>query len=148
MSSDIPITPLNHALHQRGLKTTDLERLPSSLKASKSESSPTIVDLLRENGRLREEIAYHQALSTALIGILESTKRARRILDEALLEVDFFLDSTSALNVLKENAISAYNILKEGLKDSSHKIYSSECRLLTFFGIALDETEGRDFNVI
>lgn len=148
MSSDIPITPLDHALHQRGLKNIDLERLPMSLEASKGDSSPTIVDLLRENGRLREEIAYHQELSRALVGVLESTKLARRILDKALLEVGFFLDSTSALANLKEKATCAYKVLKEGLKDSSHKIYISECRLLHFFGITLDETEGRDFSVI
>jgi hypothetical protein len=148
MSSDISITPLNHALRQRGLKTTELERLPILLEASKNDPSPTIVDLLRENGRLREEVAYHQELSRALMGILESTKRARCILDEALLEVGYFLDSTSAVNALKEKATFAYKVLKEGLKESSHKIYASECRLLDFFGITLDETEGRDFSVI
>jgi hypothetical protein len=148
MSSDISITPLDHALHQRGHKTTELERLPMLLEASKSDSSPTIVDLLRENGRLREEVAYHQELSRALMGVLESTKLARCALDEALMEVGFFLDSTSALIALKEKATFAYKILNEGLKESSHKIYASECRLLDFFGITLDETKGRDFNVI
>ncbi|EED21205.1 hypothetical protein TSTA_084360 [Talaromyces stipitatus ATCC 10500] len=148
MSPDIIITPIKHALYQQGHKTTDIERLPSILQESKNEPPPTIVDLLRENGRLRQELAYHQELSTALMDVLESTKLARRILDEALLEMPYFPDAQNALAVLKGKFSSAYSVIKEGLRKSSYKISSSESRLLEFFGITFDDTEGRDFTII
>jgi hypothetical protein len=148
MSSDIVITPIKHTLYQQGHKTTDIERLPIILEASKNEVPPTIIDLLRENGRLRQEVAYHQELSGALMEILESTKVARRILDEALLQIPYLPDAQSTLAVLREKMSIAYGVIKEGFRKSSHRIYSSESRLLEFFGIKLDDTEGRDFDVI
>ena len=65
------ITPLDHRILRAGGSTAATERLPNQLQQAKASRSSNLLkqnlDLVRENGRLRKEIAYHEERGASLL---------------------------------------------------------------------------------
>lgn len=85
---DFDVTPLDHRIAQNGGTTSRLERLPYRLRKFKSENDVElerrIEELTRENGRLREELAFHEGAHRALRSLFVQTKDAYELLRGAL----------------------------------------------------------------
>jgi hypothetical protein len=143
----IELTFLDHVILQHGYLTVNAERLPSVIQEMKNQQL-TSVDLIRENGRLREEIAYHQEAQQIFWMLFEKTKDAQRLLRECLNVIETEPSSQSASDLIAESAATASKVLSTVLKDTSHKLAASESRLLDYFGISLDNTSTLDFTIL
>jgi FtsZ-binding cell division protein ZapB len=87
MSQHSEISSIDHRIHQAGGTTTRLERLPGQLRRSKNDAhrneSQRNIDLLRENGQLRQELAYYQSREKSLIDLFETAVKAQQLLQRA-----------------------------------------------------------------
>jgi hypothetical protein len=65
------VTPLDHRILMAGGVTTGVERLRGQLQQAKHHRQGNLLkqnlDLIRENGRLRKEIAYHEERTKPLL---------------------------------------------------------------------------------
>lgn len=148
MPEDIEITQLDHLIFQNEGTTVNIERLPSQLQAAKSSSPLTYEKLLEENGRLREEVAYHQSALKSFMILFEKSRDAVRILETALRETSYRGGPHRASTFLFQRAHQGFMVLKMGLRDMSEKMTASEQRLLDYFGITLDDTRSKDLEII
>ncbi|GBF62521.1 hypothetical protein TMEN_5067 [Trichophyton mentagrophytes] len=144
-SGDINISPLDHRIYQNGGLTTNIERLPSQLQATKSQLRVTTEEFIRENSRLREELAYYKSIQQALIIILERSKESIRLLQTTLSNVSY---RNEASNAILKASHQVLLLLRDGLRRMSEKVTISEQRLLNYFGIALDDTRNEDIKII
>ena len=144
----IELTFLDHVILQHGYLTVNAERLPSVIQEMKDQQQLTSVDLIRENGRLREEIAYHQEAQQIFWMLFEKTRDAQRLLWECLNAIETEPSDQSASDLIAELAATASKVLSTALKDTSHKLAASESRLLDYFGITLDNTSTLDFTIL
>jgi hypothetical protein len=82
------ITALDLHIAQHGGTTTSIERLPHRLQQSKRQNilnpNQRIEELVKETGRLREEIAFHVETQRALMALFETAKEAFETLREGL----------------------------------------------------------------
>ena len=148
MSEDIRITPLDHLILQNGGVTVNIERLPSHMQAAKCQPPPTLQQLLEENGRLREEIAYYQSALQSFMTLFEQSRESLRILQFALTEISYRGGPHKASAFLFQNSHQAFTVLKTALRKMSDEIATSEQGLLDYFGICLDDTSSKDFEVL
>ncbi|KAL4995403.1 hypothetical protein BDV10DRAFT_203115 [Aspergillus recurvatus] len=120
---DIPEpSPLDHLICQSGHKTVNTERLPSCLRQSKLDPLPTMADLQREIGRLRQEESLYLAaqqheLSNAFILISTTAQKAR-------------------------------GIIQSSLNDVSDKLAACEAQFLLSYNIHVDDTSRNDYSII
>jgi hypothetical protein len=86
------ITPLDHQIFLAGGTTTAIERLPGQLQKAKAARQQSYMklnlELIRENGRLRKEIAYHQSCEKSLRCFLETCLELSTHLQQAMETVD------------------------------------------------------------
>ena len=65
------VSPLDHRILLAGKTTTRVERFRSQLEQAKQSRQSNLMkqnlDLIRENGRLRKEIAYHEERTKPLL---------------------------------------------------------------------------------
>jgi len=84
----VHITPLDYHIAQHGGLTASIERLPHLLQNAKSktttDTNQRLEELVRENGRLREEIAFHQDTQRALMSSYTASVEAFETLKESL----------------------------------------------------------------
>ena len=85
------VTPLDNRISQLGGTTSTLECLPQRLRIAKSSRrvSPQqrIEELIRENGHLRQELAYHKDTRVACLKFFEATRHAQQLLHNAIAEM-------------------------------------------------------------
>jgi hypothetical protein len=148
MNSYTEITALDHTIFQRGHMTVNIERLPSSLQISKKDAPLTLTERIRENGRLRQEIAHYEELLGALRDVFEASKEVHRLLYEMLAELPCHPDEQNALASMAEKAGMVFTLLRRALREASNRMMLSEGRLLEYFGISLDNTFIQDFTVL
>jgi hypothetical protein len=132
-------THLDHVISQHGHKTVNLERLPQYLKKSKSEPRPTIEDLQREIGRLRQEIAYQEESNRSLMHLHQCAREAYGILHESL-QTGLFQGSANHRSLSLYSAARKSELwLKKALRHVSEQFAASEARLLESYKISLED---------
>ncbi len=81
---------MDHWIGQGGGTTSTLEFLPHRLKISKNKDSvpkeKRIEELTRENGYLRQELAYHKETQVAIMRLYDSAQTAVQRLQHALTD--------------------------------------------------------------
>ncbi|PGG98655.1 hypothetical protein AJ80_09492 [Polytolypa hystricis UAMH7299] len=121
-SAEVPITHLDHIIARHGGRTTSIDRLPSIIRREKT-APPSLqdelVNLKRENGRLRAELAYHQ--------------KTRQVLMEMYARiVEVYKASTTIMEKLND-----------AVQQSSQGLAIAERDLLHFWGISIN-SEGEN----
>ena len=105
------VASVDHWIGQGGGTTSTLEFLPHRLKISKAKTTVTmeqrIEELTRENGYLRQELAYHKDTQVAIMGLYDSAKTAVRRLQESLEEA-------SRRIAMSENRLLEYWTIRRG----------------------------------
>jgi hypothetical protein len=85
------ITPLDTRISQLGGTTSTLDCLPQRLRIAKSSQrvSPQqrVEELIRDNGHLRQELAYHKETRAACLKFFEATRQAQQMLHNAIAEM-------------------------------------------------------------
>ncbi|OJD23569.1 hypothetical protein ACJ73_05077 [Blastomyces percursus] len=115
--AEVPITSLDHIIARHGGRTASIDRLPGIMSQEKAASpSPQdeILDLKRENGRLRAELAYHQ--------------KTRQVLMEMYARI---------VEVYKASSTNMEK-LNDAVRRSSQGLAVAERELLRFWGISID----------
>ena len=81
------LSPLDHRILMAGGTTTTIERLPSQMQQAKAARQASLLkqnlDLVRENGRLRKEIAFYQGREQSLLSLFEKCVEVQDCLKEA-----------------------------------------------------------------
>lgn len=87
-NSPTEVTTLDHQIAAGGGTTSTLENTPSRLRASKAKRPVSqkqwIEELTKDNGYLRQELAYYKDVQQALLALHGETARASAMLEEAL----------------------------------------------------------------
>lgn len=82
------VTRLDHQILAGGGTTSTLENIPNRLRASKTKRPVSqkqwIEELTKDNGYLRQELAYYKERLSALLAIHHETTKASTLLEEAL----------------------------------------------------------------
>lgn len=85
------ITRLEHDIRNRGGTTFRTDHIPIALQVHKKPPAPDLkaqlVETLRENGRLRQELAQHKACLVAMAMYWEKTQEVLQILKDASIEL-------------------------------------------------------------
>lgn len=117
------VTHLDHQIHMAGGTTTNLERLPRNLQASKVQDARDardaeirILQMTHEIGRLRQEVSYYQESHKAL--------------------TDYFKRSGEI-----------YSQWARLLQDTTNQLAMSEGNFLAYFDADLD-SEGTEFSIL
>ncbi|KAE8423656.1 hypothetical protein BDV36DRAFT_306159 [Aspergillus pseudocaelatus] len=145
---DVEITILDHIISQNGQKTVNIERLPSQLQKSKLDAPPTVQDLQREIGRLRQEIAFYQEAQKALLASFEGSREAYRLLRDTLEAVVLHQDLGRAFMSLAYSARKAGTVIQQSLRHTSEQLATSEGHLLRSLGISLDDSSTKDYTIL
>ncbi|GKZ51806.1 hypothetical protein AbraIFM66951_007258 [Aspergillus brasiliensis] len=145
---DIEITTLDHIISQHGQKTVNIERLPSHLQKSKLDDPPTVRDLQREIGRLRQEIAFYQEVQKALLASFEGGREAYRVLRDALEPASVHQDLAQAFTTLAYGARKAGIVIRQSLQTTSERLATSESDLLRSLEIPLDDSSEKDYTIL
>lgn len=90
------ITPLDLRIKLAGGSTTATERLPSQMQQAKANRQKTVLgqnlELIRENGRLRQEIAFHEERAVVLLRLLRRAmgvqEEFQQLLNSTSTEID------------------------------------------------------------
>lgn len=84
--SPTEVTSLDHQILAGGGTTSTLENIPNRLRAQKRPVSQKqwIEELTKDNGYLRQELAYYKERLSALLAIHHETTKASTMLEEAL----------------------------------------------------------------
>lgn len=143
----ITLTPLDHIVLKNGGQTANTERLPVHLQASKTDRPPHFQDLHHEIGRLRQELAWHQEVHQALMGLFCDTREVYRMIHKALLKASAHYKDQTALQLAKDTQGAGF-LLRESLQRVSRRLSESDSHLLEALGIALDDTSERDITVL
>ncbi|PGG96167.1 hypothetical protein AJ79_09698 [Helicocarpus griseus UAMH5409] len=121
--ADVPITYLDHTIARHGGRTASIDRLPGVMnreKATSTSPQDKLLDLTRENGRLRAELAYHQ--------------KTRKVLMELYARiVEVYKTSSTTMEKLN-NAVQC----------SSQGLAVAERDLLRYWGISIDPDTERN----
>ncbi|KAF5862043.1 hypothetical protein ETB97_012189 [Aspergillus alliaceus] len=139
---------LDHIIFQNGGSTVNIDRLPGSLQKTKTEQPPTVEDLYREIGRLREEVAFYQETHHAMMGLFEETREAYRLLRDALQAASLHQDLPHAFMSVTYSARKAGTAMQKALREASDKVAVCEKQFLRSFGISLDDTSTRDWTIL
>lgn len=79
-----PITPIDHLILANGGTTTALERLPHQMQKSKKQPYADVEEMVREIGRLRQEVAHQQDINQAMLELHQKTLQAFDLLQAGL----------------------------------------------------------------
>ncbi len=86
--SPTEVTLLDHQILAGGGTTSTLENIPNRLRASKTKRAVSqkqwIEELTKDNGYLRQELAYYKEVQQALLALHHETAQASALLEEAL----------------------------------------------------------------
>jgi predicted acylesterase/phospholipase RssA len=90
ISSDYEVTALDHLIGDHGGTTSTLECLPHRLRLTKEKEPETLKEhiekLTRENGYLRQELAYYKETREILMRLYGSINESHRLMEDALCE--------------------------------------------------------------
>ncbi|QRD90582.1 hypothetical protein F9C07_2283815 [Aspergillus flavus] len=142
------VSTLDHIIAQHGLRTVKIEQLPSSLQKSKTEPPPTIEDLQREIGRLRQELAFHQDVQVAFIKLLDDSREAYRLIQEALRTATIPNHPDYTTTMLCLTVRKTGFMIKSALRQVSERLSASEVQLLNSYGIFMDDTFLDDHTIL
>lgn len=87
------ITPLDHKLLQVGVHTSTTTRLPSQIQVTKTHFTPEKrvplpiarnLELIRENGHLRQELAYFRSREKALVQLFHQCMDMQKQMNTAV----------------------------------------------------------------
>jgi hypothetical protein len=146
---DIPeLSPLDHLICQSGHKTVNTERLPSCLRQSKLDPPPTMADLQREIGRLRQEVAFHQDAHMSLMRLFNDAREAYRLLQESLYLAAQQHELSNAFILISSTAQKARGIIQSSLNGVSDKLAACEAQFLLSYNIHVDDTSRNDYSII
>ncbi|KAJ5178861.1 hypothetical protein N7492_002071 [Penicillium capsulatum] len=121
-----------------------MERLPLYLQKSKHDPPPTFEDLQYEIGRLRQEVALHQEAQEAFMGLFSDTREVYQLLRDALIKASSRHCREPAFLELAYDTQSIGLSIRQCLQRTSHRLSTSESRLLCALGIYLDDTASKD----
>lgn len=85
------VSALDHRIASAGGTTSKIEKLPNQIQVTKYHSPPNcdrrIEELTRENGYLRQELAFYQETRDAMVSLHAKTTKAYKLLREGLQEL-------------------------------------------------------------
>ncbi|KAK1145170.1 hypothetical protein N8T08_004603 [Aspergillus melleus] len=141
-------TALDHVILQNGGRTVNLERLSSNLKQSKLDSPPSVPDLHREIGRLRQELAFHQEAHMALNQVFSDAREVYQLIQEALLRASNQHKLWHAFIIISSTTKHAGGKIHRALNQVSEKLAALETDLLLSYGVTLDDTHKKDYSIV
>ena len=148
-SEQVHLTPLDHIVLQNGGHTSNTERLPIFLQKSKFDKPPGFGDLQYQIGRLRQEIAWYQEGHESLMGLFFETRDNYRDLRNCLKDMEHQSENARDQTVVfKKNIEYVSDMIQRSLQRVSHRLSTSENRLLQSLGIDLDDTVEQDIVVV
>ncbi|KAJ6088217.1 hypothetical protein N7486_009478 [Penicillium sp. IBT 16267x] len=96
------LTPVDHIILKNGGQTVNTERLPIYLQTSKAARPPRFQDLQHDIGRLRQELAWHQEVQEALMGLFCDTREVYRLIHKALLKAGEHYKGENSIQLAKD----------------------------------------------
>ena len=147
----VEVTPLDHCIAMHGGTTSTIDMLPHRLDIIKRRPpqslSEKLVELTREVGYLREELARYKEVQNAMGLLYTKTVEAFELLEHGLEEDNLRKQLTSHREIQQSRSRSyasmtrAFEILKYGLQELSEKRARSEIQLLDYWGIDIGDRD-------